>query len=198
MWNEKTGNLVGGHQRLSVLDELEGNQDYELTVDVVSMSPARETEANVFLNNPDAQGTYDLEKLAILFNEGDLTPEGAGWSPLELDTIFEGTDLLAVAEPETQIEESAEKLAEMKAANGTTSNGDAIRDPVKHEAVKAERERAREKMEALNEADDEEFYSVVVFGSFDARAKFNAYFDSDVESKNVDGNKVLFKLNLAV
>lgn len=33
-WNRRTGNLVGGHQRLEQLDALEGNQQYELTVNV--------------------------------------------------------------------------------------------------------------------------------------------------------------------
>src|ERR1035437_804054 len=37
IWNEHTGNLVGGHQRLSVMDALEGKRDYSLRVAKVSL-----------------------------------------------------------------------------------------------------------------------------------------------------------------
>ena len=37
-WNRRSGNLVGGHQRLKLLDELaDGATDYELTVAVVDL-----------------------------------------------------------------------------------------------------------------------------------------------------------------
>ena len=32
VWNRRTGNLVGGHQRLSILDELEARQDYRKAI----------------------------------------------------------------------------------------------------------------------------------------------------------------------
>ena len=38
-WNKRTGNLVGGHQRLEQLDSLEKNKDSELTVCVVDVDP---------------------------------------------------------------------------------------------------------------------------------------------------------------
>lgn len=64
IWNRRTGNLVGGHQRLSLLDELEGTDDYSLTVSVVDLDDATERALNVALNNPEAQGAYDLDLLA--------------------------------------------------------------------------------------------------------------------------------------
>src|SRR4051812_29770 len=51
VWNKRTGNLVSGHQRLAVLDSLEGSQDYLLTVDVVDLSEQEEKEQNLFFNN---------------------------------------------------------------------------------------------------------------------------------------------------
>ena len=32
VWNVRTGNIVGGHQRIGIVDELERGQDYYLTV----------------------------------------------------------------------------------------------------------------------------------------------------------------------
>lgn len=87
VWNRRTGNLVGGHQRLSILDELEGNQDYTLTVSVVDVDEREEKELNVFLNNTATMGDWDaveLGKLAAEFKE-DLG--GLGFAPGELDFL---------------------------------------------------------------------------------------------------------------
>ena len=64
VWNRKTGNLISGHQRLSILDELEGKADYVVGVTVVNVSEKREKELNVFLNNASAQGRFDEKLLA--------------------------------------------------------------------------------------------------------------------------------------
>src|SRR5262249_55021523 len=56
IWNEVTGNLVGGHQRISILDELEQRDDYTLSVSVIRVPLNTEKELNVFLNNRFAQG----------------------------------------------------------------------------------------------------------------------------------------------
>jgi ParB-like chromosome segregation protein Spo0J len=55
-WNKRTGNLVAGHQRLSILDELEKGQDYALNVDVVDVDETEEKKLNIQLNNPSMQG----------------------------------------------------------------------------------------------------------------------------------------------
>lgn len=78
-WNRRTGNIVGGHRRMEVLDALEGHSDYTLTVDVVDMTDEQEKEANVLLNNDSAQGDYDLEKLEALFSDKSLSLEGMGF-----------------------------------------------------------------------------------------------------------------------
>ena len=36
-WNKRTGNLVGGHQRLEQLDSLENDKNYSLTVCVIDV-----------------------------------------------------------------------------------------------------------------------------------------------------------------
>ncbi len=64
VWNARTGNLVGGHQRLSVIDDLEGTDEYSLTVARINVDDATEKALNIALNNPEAQGQYDLDLLA--------------------------------------------------------------------------------------------------------------------------------------
>lgn len=88
IWNRRTGNLVGGHQRLAALDMLEGKADYELDVAAVDLDPKVEREQNVFLNNPGTQGDWDLRALQGLFAKG-ASLEGAGFDELELDELLQ-------------------------------------------------------------------------------------------------------------
>ena len=92
-WNKRTGNLVGGHQRLEQLDALEKNKDYELTVCVVDVDEREEAALNVQLNNPSMQGEWDLDKLANMTEEFDLDlSEDFGFTESDIDFMFEGDD----------------------------------------------------------------------------------------------------------
>jgi DNA modification methylase len=64
VWNEQTGNLVDGHQRLRVLIK-EGIE--EVDVSVVNLPLLKEKALNLALNR--IKGEWDDEKLAILMNE---------------------------------------------------------------------------------------------------------------------------------
>ena len=92
-WNKRTGNLVGGHQRLEQLDALEKNKDYELTVCVVDVDEKEEAALNVQLNNPSMQGEWDLDKLANMAEEFDLDmSEDLGFTESDIDFMCEGDD----------------------------------------------------------------------------------------------------------
>lgn len=62
IWNERTGNVVGGHQRMRVLQD-EGAE--ETTVIVVDLPEEEERVLNVSLNNPRIAGEFtdDVEPL---------------------------------------------------------------------------------------------------------------------------------------
>ncbi len=72
VWNEATGHVVGGHLRLEILKEM---GVAEVPVSVVRLSPQREKALNVVLNNREAQGRFDTEKLAELLGELEQLPE---------------------------------------------------------------------------------------------------------------------------
>lgn len=64
VWNERTGNVVGGHQRLKVLKE----KGYKkIPVSVVNLSEADEKQLNLALNK--IKGEWDYEKLQDLLIE---------------------------------------------------------------------------------------------------------------------------------
>ncbi|MEK4047564.1 hypothetical protein NSU18_28560 [Paenibacillus sp. FSL H8-0048] len=62
VWNEQTGNMVGGHQRCKVLVNEQGHT--ELAVSVVNLDPERERLLNLALNK--VSGRWDNEALAQL------------------------------------------------------------------------------------------------------------------------------------
>lgn len=64
VWNTRSGNLVGGHQRLKVLI---ARGDTEVYVSVVDLSPDQEKALNIALNQ--IRGDWDDEKLAELLSE---------------------------------------------------------------------------------------------------------------------------------
>ena len=88
VWNERTGNIVGGHQRISALDTLAKTKNYTLQVSVINVDDAKEKELNLILNNPEAQGAWDLEKLAAMFKDQSVKIENTGFDHADLYRIL--------------------------------------------------------------------------------------------------------------
>lgn len=81
IWNELSGNLVSGHQRLTILDVLQkydgtAETDYLVKVEKVSLDAKTEKEQNIFMNARAAQGEFDNDILAGLLNEIDHVAAG--------------------------------------------------------------------------------------------------------------------------
>ena len=90
VWNRQSGNLVGGHQRLYILDEKNGT-DYEVEVSIVDLPPAKEKALNVALNNQLMAGEWDFPKLNDLIVEidtGEFDIEITGFNYGELEKII--------------------------------------------------------------------------------------------------------------
>lgn len=76
--NKRTGyTLVSGHQRLSVMDELQKynpqskDNDYPIRVDLIDVEEKEEKELLILLNNPSAQGEWDYDALRELIPDID-------------------------------------------------------------------------------------------------------------------------------
>lgn len=85
IWNERTGNVVGGHQRLKVLLE-QGTEDIECVV--VDLDDHDEKILNVLLNK--VKGRWDIGKLADLLQELDEAGgmEVTGFEDWELQNLL--------------------------------------------------------------------------------------------------------------
>jgi hypothetical protein len=55
---------------------LEGRSDYDLTVAKVSLTEKEEMEQNIFMNNVNSQGDFDLDILKNLINDIDIGNAG--------------------------------------------------------------------------------------------------------------------------
>ena len=91
VWNERTGNIVGGHQRRNVL-LARGVEEEDISV--VNLSPEDEKILNVLLNK--SKGIWDVAKLVALIDEikaagGNL--KATGFTELEISLKEDFSDV---------------------------------------------------------------------------------------------------------
>jgi len=87
IWNERTGNIVGGHQRFKVLRHLGFD---EIDCVVVDLDPYRERALNVALNK--ISGEWDISKLyAVLtdIEKSGIAPTITGFEVQEIDKMYQ-------------------------------------------------------------------------------------------------------------
>lgn len=90
VWNMRSGNLVSGHQKVSIMDAVNrydaetGANDYEFRVEVVDFDDKTEKEQNLFMNNRAVQGTYDDDMLRELLQGIDYTNAGFDNTDMQL------------------------------------------------------------------------------------------------------------------
>lgn len=126
-WNERSGNLIGGHQRIAILDlHADGAPDYYLQVAAVDLSDADEVAANLLLNNPEAQADWDPEKLVEAFKFEGLNIEATGFTAAEMYEI--GGDDAFTEHTVGEVEKLAEKLRSERQKHANIVKGNKDRD----------------------------------------------------------------------
>ena len=86
IWNQTTGRVVGGHQRLKVLMDM-GMTEVDCVV--VAMDEEKEKALNIALNK--ISGDWDKDKLALLIADlqgADFDVSLTGFEPAEIDDLF--------------------------------------------------------------------------------------------------------------
>lgn len=90
IWNQTTGNVVGGHQRLKVMEDM-GTTEVDCVV--VELDEAREKALNIALNK--ISGEWDKDKLALVIADlqgSDFDVSLTGFDPGEINALFETDD----------------------------------------------------------------------------------------------------------
>lgn len=114
VWNKRTGNLVGGHQRISQIDDLEGRDDYALTVSQVDVDERQEQILNIALNNTNLQGQWDEERVGEIIEQFTMQDfDAAGFTPADIDYYVMSDEALREDNPDTR--ERAEAKATLDA-----------------------------------------------------------------------------------
>lgn len=126
VWNKVTGNIVGGHQRIAVLDSLHTSRDYRLHVAAVELDEKTEKAQNIFMNNERAQGEFDLDKLAHLFKEDKISFEDSGFDAAEIFDMFGDSPM--AEQPEELLNLSNQLRAAAAQYDNVVSKGNVDRD----------------------------------------------------------------------
>lgn len=104
IWNRNTGHIVGGHQRLKIL-QAQGQTEIECVV--VDLDESEEKALNVALNK--VSGQWDLPKLADLINEldnGIFDISLTGFDAAEIEDLFSKVHDKDVKEDNFNIDEA--------------------------------------------------------------------------------------------
>lgn len=191
--NKRTGlTVVSGHQRLAVMDDLQKydtktkENDYKIRVDVIDVDEKQEKELNVLMNNPNAQGTWDYDKLRELIP--DIDYKDAGLTDADLNMI--GVDFLLQTEEENDLASTlndlmspvTEQMAEEKAMRQAEKELERQAKVQHMKDVKAQvRDQAQETTANMDA------YVILSFDTWDAKANFMERFGYNPNEKFLKG-----------
>lgn len=195
--NSQTGNtIVGGHQKVAILDEMYKypDNDYSLRVEMISVDRKTEKTINIALNNGNISGSWDFDALARIVP--DIDYKDAGLTDADLNMI--GVDFLLQTEKESSIAdelvnmmspvveqreaEKAERKAERDVAKAAQEEADRAAKVAHMKDVKQQ-----VKESAQKQAQDMDAYLMLSFDTFEAKAAFCERFGYDPYTKFVKG-----------
>lgn len=190
VWNEKTGNLVAGHQKLSIIDEVEKynpntyENDYEIRVEVVNLSEKEEKEQNVFMNSPSAQGEYDNDLLADLMK--DIDYEVAGLTQEDINILITDVPFFELAEFNDDVANDFKELEQK------TDEEKAIEREAKKQAVKEAKAQVKEQLQQEVEGDP---WVTLSFQSYENKVAFMEIIGQDIDLKMIKGEPLIDMLS---
>lgn len=181
VWNKRTGNLIGGHQRLKILDDLGKGEDYDLTVAAVDVDEVTEKKINIILNNTLVQGDWDIEKLKDLVIEiKDV--ESIGFNDEEIKALLPFPEIKELFKEEQEDDEE--------------ETDETPQDTMDGEMDKLEKTQNKylEWRKKQDKIDDSEFYIVLVFEDREQVDEFLTICGYNKESRFHDGRELLNRL----
>jgi hypothetical protein len=209
-WNKLSGNITGGHQRLAVLDALEGSDNYLLDVDAVELTHEREVAANIALNNESLQGDWDEKLLADALKTPNINLKSTGFTLKSVNMRFTEPSLAGMFAPNkptqallTEVQQMQADGKPSKATRSSTGGDDSAADADGARELAAPAAKGREVMKktrgenaANHGKDDTENYAVVQFESREEREAFVLFLGEDRDTRYVDGSKVVERMGL--
>lgn len=191
--NKQTGyTIVGGHQKVAILDELNkysqetGENDYTLRVELIDVDLKTEKSLNVTLNNPNVGGDWDDEKMRQLIP--DIDWKDAGLTDADLNMF--GVDYLLQTEEEANITDALEDMMqEVNAEHDAEVQQRKAEREMEQAAKVAHMKDVKQQVKeaAIKTAEDMEAYVVLSFTDFKAKAEFMERFGFSPYEKIIKG-----------
>lgn len=180
IWNERTGNLVGGHQRMKILDAVNKTDDYKITVCVVDWDLAKEKEVNVRMNNPNVGGQYDANGLTALFAEagGVENLQGFGFDAVSIEALYLDAGL---GMPQELLMPEIDNNETVSEAQAVANEIEQVRKIAK---IKAKKQKLRETSVAVN---CDQVMLPIVFVSLEEQNRFLAGVEMNLASQTISG-----------
>lgn len=187
--NKSTGyTIVGGHQKVSVLDELNKyneethENDYTLRVELIEVDEKREKQLNITLNNANVGGQWDYDALRELVP--DIDWKDAGLTDVDLNLI--GCDFLLQTEEESSL---ADALSDMMSPVTEQKEAEKAAKQLERAEKVAHMKEVKEqvKQAAQEKANDMDAYLMLSFDTYQAKADFCERFGYDPNMKIIKG-----------
>jgi len=214
VWNETTGNLVSGHQKVSIIDEINKYDaapanDYPIRVEVIQMDLKTEKEQNLFMNNRNVQGEFDTDMLRDMLDGIDF--ERAGLNELDLGMLgigdcsdiggnngdwslknIEDENVMALAEHTKGGEENKNVDRSVNFYDDTPEN-----KVIRHNEVQKIKDRIG-KQNNYEKDNGMLSYVVLSFSSPTERANFMDMFGYSFEDRYIDGNEFMNRVEFGL
>jgi hypothetical protein len=178
VWNITTGNIVSGHQRLKISDELEQRDDYDLDVAQVEQDLKTEKEQNIFMNNPNGQGEWNRDLLLQIAPEIDM--KMAGFTDVDMSIL--GVEFNLESHQNEKVENIINEFDRINAQNKTTALESAKKNE-QHKDWKSVKNDIRER-DALNSG---ETYIVLTFDTVEKKETFLSQFGFEPDDRYIKG-----------
>lgn len=191
--NKQTGyTIVGGHQKVAVLDEFNKynpdtkENDYSLRIELIDVDLKTEKALNITLNNPNVGGDWDDEKMRQLIP--DIDWKDAGLTDADLNMF--GVDYLLQTEQENEI---ASELDSMMQEVNEEHQAEVEQRKAEREMERAEKVaqmkdlKQQVKDKAIKTAEDMSAYVMLSFTDFNAKAAFMQRFGYSPYEKIIKG-----------
>lgn len=187
--NQATGyTIVGGHQKVAVLDELNKydksthENDYTLRVELINVDEKTEKQLNITLNNPNVGGNWDFDALARIVPYIDW--KDAGLTDADLNMI--GVDYLLQTEEESSI---ADALSDMMASVTEQKEAEKAAKRLERAEKVAHMKEVKQQVKenAQKQAENMDAYVMLSFNTYEAKAAFCERFGYDGNTKFLKG-----------
>ncbi len=205
--NKRNMVIVGGHQKVKILDDLHkynkgtNENDYTLRVEIGEWDDKTEKTLNVLLNNPNVGGKFDFDKLRDIIPDIDWKIAGltdADLSMIGMDAIFKSEDEEALADEladmMSAVEEEHRQEVEQRKITREQEKA-ALKSIMEEEPEKTHEEKTQHmkdvkqqvRDQAIEKASNMEAYFMLSFDNWQNKADFCERFGLDPSAKFIKG-----------